>query len=53
MNHLNYERKGTKSYKQLFVNSIAMWPTFAAEAGVHKDVADPIAGFHLLKLGKA
>jgi serine/threonine-protein kinase HipA len=35
------------------VNSIAMWPTFAAEAGVHKDVADPIAGFHLLKLGKA
>jgi serine/threonine-protein kinase HipA len=35
------------------VNAIALWPTFADEAGVHKDAAAHIAGFHLMVLGKA
>lgn len=35
------------------VNSIALWQTFAVQAGVAKNVADHIAGFHLLALGKA
>jgi len=35
------------------LNSMVMWPAFAAEAGVPKDVANQIAGFHLLGLGKA
>ena len=32
------------------VTSIALWPTFATQAGVPKGVADNIAGFHLLGL---
>ncbi|MDP3355075.1 MAG: type II toxin-antitoxin system HipA family toxin [Polaromonas sp.] len=35
------------------VGSIALWPIFAAQAGVPKEVMDNIAGFHLLGLGKA
>jgi len=34
------------------VTSIALWRIFAAEAGVPKDVAGNIEGFHLLGLGK-
>jgi serine/threonine-protein kinase HipA len=34
------------------VSSIAQWPTFAAQAGVKNDLADDIAGFHLLTLGR-
>jgi serine/threonine-protein kinase HipA len=34
------------------VNAMVLWPTFAAEAGVPKDVTNQIAGFHLLGLGK-
>jgi serine/threonine-protein kinase HipA len=35
------------------VSSIALWPTFAAEAAVPRDVANNIASFHLLELGRA
>lgn len=35
------------------VSSIALWSTYADEAAVPKDVADKIAGFHLLGLGNA
>ena len=34
------------------VTSIALWPTFATQAGVPKGVAENIAEFHLLGLGK-
>lgn len=35
------------------VSSMALWPTFAAEACVPRNVADHIAGFHLLDMGRA
>jgi serine/threonine-protein kinase HipA len=35
------------------VASIALWPTFAAEAAVPRDVANNIVSFHLLALGRA
>lgn len=35
------------------VSTIALWSTFAAQAGVPKGVAENIAGFHLLGLRKA
>ncbi len=35
------------------VSTIAMWPTFAAQAGLSADVTRNIAAFHLLGLGKA
>ena len=35
------------------LTAITMWPTFATEADVPRNVADRIAGFHLLGLGKA
>ena len=34
-------------------SAIAMWPTFAKDAGVPEDVMRNVAGFHLLGLGKA
>lgn len=34
------------------VSAISLWPEFSAQAGVSKDVAAHIAGFHLLGLRK-
>lgn len=35
------------------VSAIALWPTYALQAGVRKGVGDEIAGLHLLELSKA
>lgn len=42
-----------KSVIDEVVTAISSWPSFAQEAGVPEIVANNLAGFHLLELGKA